>query len=154
MTFFYSAEDAPNYQIFSNSKSFVLKHFPKSKINKKIVNCLNISKFFEKNKLKKINFLSLDIEGMDYEVLLNLNLKKFDIKHISFEHLHLTILQKFIIIFKFINHNYYFSGMGFDLRKSDWMFSKGVKRTKIKTYLLPLTPRRIWKSFLFSKFIQ
>ena len=39
-------------------------------------------------------FLSLDIEGMDYEVLLNLDLKKFEIKHISFEHLHLTIFKK------------------------------------------------------------
>ena len=27
-------------------------------------------------------FLSLDIEGMDYKVLLNLDLKKFEIKHI------------------------------------------------------------------------
>ena len=48
MTFFYSKEDAPNYQIFSNSKSFVLEHFPMSEINQKIVNCLSISKFFKK----------------------------------------------------------------------------------------------------------
>ena len=154
MLFFYSDEDSPNYQIFSNSQTFVLKHFPKSKLKKKMVNCLKISKFFKQNKLKEINFLSLDIEGMDYTVLINLELTKFDIKNISFEHLHLTIWQKFRIIFKFVNNNYYFSGMGFDLRKSDWMFSKKYKGSRILTYLLPITPRRIWKKYLFSSYIK
>ena len=35
ITFFYSEEDKPNYQIFSNSKQFVKKHFPYSSIKKK-----------------------------------------------------------------------------------------------------------------------
>ena len=35
MDFFYCLEDFPNYQIFSNSKSFVKKHFPDGKIEKK-----------------------------------------------------------------------------------------------------------------------
>jgi len=151
MTFFYSEEDKPNYQIFSNSESFVKKHYPYSKIKKKTVNCLSISNFLEKNKLKKIDYLSIDIEGMDYEVLINLDLKKFYIKNISFEHLHLSLLQKFKIIFKFIKNDYYFSGMGFDIRKSDWMFKKRYKFGRITTYLLPLTPRRIWKKYSFSK---
>ena len=153
MAFFYSEKDKPNYQLFSNSKSFVKKYFPYGKIQKKIVNCLNISKFFKKNKLKKIDFLSLDIEGMDYDVLINLDLKEIDIKHISFEHLHITIWQKFKIVLKFIKNDYYFSGMGFDVRKSDWMFTKGYKYKKVSTYLLPITPRRIWKKYLFSKYI-
>mgnify|MGYP001178424896 CR=1 FL=1 len=153
MTFFYSEKDKPNYQIFSNSKDFVKKHFPNGLIKKRKVNCLNISSFLKKNKLKKINYLSLDIEGMDYEVLYHLDLKKFDIKNISFEHLHLSIWQKIKIIIKFIENDYYFSGMGFDVRKSDWMFSKGFKNKKIITFLLPITPRRIWKHYLFSKLI-
>ena len=43
MTFFYSEEDKPNYQIFSNSRLFVKKHFPYGEIKKKTVNCLNIT---------------------------------------------------------------------------------------------------------------
>ena len=35
MDFYYCLEDFPNYQIFSNSKSFVKKHFPDGKIKKK-----------------------------------------------------------------------------------------------------------------------
>mgnify|MGYP001186999398 CR=1 FL=1 len=153
MTFYYFEKDKPNYQIFSNSKSFVKKHFPQGKIKKKIVNCLNISNFLKKNKMKRIDYLSLDVEGMDYEILLNLDFNDFYIKNISFEHLHLSVWQKFKIIFKFIKNDYYFSGMGFDIRKSDWMFTKGYKFKKIITYFLPITPRRIWKKYLFSKYI-
>ena len=57
MTFFYSEQDKPNYQIFSNSKKFVKKHFAHGSIKKKNVNCLNISRFLENNKLKKINYI-------------------------------------------------------------------------------------------------
>ena len=154
MTFFYSEEDKPNYQIFSNSKQFVKKHFPYSSIKKKKVNCTNISSFLEKNKLKKIDYLSIDIEGMDFEVLYQLDFKKFDIKNISFEHLHLSLWEKLKLIIKFVKNNYYFSGMGFDIRKSDWMFTKNFKSKKITTYFLPLTPRRVWKKYLFSKLIK
>ena len=94
MDFFYCLEDFPNYQIFSNSKSFVKKHFPNGKIEKKSVECLRISKFFEKNNIDKIDYLSIDIEGMDYSVLMQLDLKRFKVENISFEHLHLTFWQK------------------------------------------------------------
>ena len=150
MEFFYSLEDSPNYQIFSNSKSFVKKHFTNGMIKKKLVKCLKMSVFFEKNNITTVDYLSIDIEGMDYEVLMHLNLKKFDIRNISFEHLHLNLWQKVKIILKFINHGYFFSGMGFDLRKSDWMFTKNYTSKKLITFLLPITPRRIWKKYLFS----
>jgi len=101
-----------------------------------------------------LEFLSLDIEGMDFEVLISLDLKKFDIENISFEHLHLSFFQKLMIIHKLINHDYYFSGMGFDIRKSDWLFSKNYKQGLLKTVLLPFTPRRIWKKYSFSKFLK
>ena len=91
--FFYAKDDAPDYQIFSSSRNFVEKHFPKSQILKKIVKFEKISNFFEKNLLFKIKFLFLDIEGMDFEVLYNLDLQKFDIENISFEHLHLSFWQ-------------------------------------------------------------
>ena len=150
MEFFYCLEDFPNYQIFSNSKSFVKKHFPYGKIEKKSVECLRISEFFVKNDVNQIEYLSIDIEGMDYAVLMKLDLNKFKIKNISFEHLHLTFWQKIKIVSKFINNGYFFSGMGFDLRKSDWMFTKDYKNKKLQTFFLPITPRRIWKRYKFS----
>ena len=104
--------------------------------------------------MKKIDFLSLDIEGMDYEVIKNFNFKRFDIKNISFEHLHLSFFEKIIIIYKLTLSDYFFSGMGFDLRKSDWMFTKNYKKFFLKTFLLPITPRRIWKKYDFSEFLK
>lgn len=153
INFYYSDKDKPDFQIFSNSESLVKKHFPDSKIRKKLVKCISITDFFKKNKINEINYLALDIEGMDFEVLYNLNFNKVNIKHISFEHLHLSFIQKIKIVFKLTAHNYFFSGMGFDIRNSDWMFSKNYDQNKIKTFLLPFTPRRIWKKFLPSAFI-
>ena len=150
MDFFYCLEDFPNYQIFSNSKSFVKKHFPDGKIEKRSVKCLRISEFFDKNNIDTIDYLSIDIEGMDYSVLMKLDLKRFKIKNISFEHLHLTFWQKIKIVARLINNGYFFSGMGFDLRKSDWMFTKNYKYKKLQTIMLPVTPRRIWKKYKFS----
>jgi FkbM family methyltransferase len=150
MDFFYCLEDSPDYQIFSNSKAFVKKHFPNGIIEKKTTDCLKISEFFKNNKITNIDYLSIDLEGMDYEVLLNLDLNFFLIKNISFEHLHLTLWQKIRIVIKLIKFNYYFSGMGFDLRKSDWMFTKDYKNKKLQTFFLPITPRRIWKRYKFS----
>jgi hypothetical protein len=129
----------------------VEKHFPKGEIKEKVINCIKISKFFEENKIININYLSLDIEGMDYEVLINLDFNKFNIKNISFEHLHLNLWQKIKIIFKLVKNGYFFSGMGFDIRKSDWMFTKDYRSKIMLTYLLPITPRRIWKKYSFSK---
>ena len=154
MTFFYSEKDSPDFQIFSNSIKFVRKHFTTGKIRRKTVKCKSLSVFLDQNFLKKIDFLSLDIEGMDYEVIKNFNFKRFDIKNISFEHLHLSFFEKIIIIYKLTLSDYFFSGMGFDLRKSDWMFTKNYKKFFLKTFLLPITPRRIWKKYDFSEFLK
>ena len=104
--------------------------------------------------MAEIEFLSLDIEGMDFDVLMNIDLNKFKIKNISFEHLHLSFIQKLLVVYKLTRHNYYYSGLGFDVRKSDWLFSKNYKKYILRTFLLPFIPRRIWKRFSFSSFIQ
>ena len=151
MSFFYSLSDKPDYQIFSNSKVFVKKHFPKGEIVEKIIECEKISNFLKNNHISSVDYLSLDIEGMDYDVIINLDLEKFYIKNISFEHLHLSFLQKIRIILKLIKNRYFFSGMGFDVRKSDWMFTRNYTKKKFITFLLPFTPRRVWKNYSFSK---
>ena len=73
LTFFYSEDDKPDFQLFSSSFNFVKKHYPNSKILSKEVKCLNISTFLKQNNLYSVNFLSLDIEGMDFEVIHNLD---------------------------------------------------------------------------------
>ena len=152
--FFYADEDKPNYQIFSSSKSFVKQHFPNSEIRKKSVKCKKISEFLKLNIIQNIEYLSIDIEGMDYEVLINFDFNKFDLKNVSFEHIHLNCWKKIKIILKLVKNGFFFSGMGFDVRKSDWMFSRGYKHKILTTFLLPFTPRRIWKNFGFFDLIK
>ena len=118
------------------------------------MNCKPLSIFLSENSLDEIEFLSLDIEGMDFDVLMNIDLNKFKIKNISFEHLHLSFIQKLLVVYKLTRHNYYYSGLGFDVRKSDWLFSKNYKKYILRTFFLPFTPRRIWKRFSFSSLIQ
>ena len=62
------------------------------------MNCKPLSIFLSENSLDEIEFLSLDIEGMDFDVLMNIDLNKFKIKNISFEHLHLSFIQKLLVV--------------------------------------------------------
>ncbi len=79
MDFFYCLEDFPNYQIFSNSKSFVKKHFPEGKIEKKSVECLKISEFFYKIIL--IQLIIYQLIWREWIILCNaIRFKRFKVK--------------------------------------------------------------------------
>ena len=41
-----------------------------------------------------IDFLTIDLEGIDYDALMSIDMNKFDIKNISIEFIHLTPLEK------------------------------------------------------------
>ena len=59
-----------------------------------------------------ISLLALDIEGIDAEVLLDINLSNLKLKYISFEHLHLGNYKEDVLN-HFKNNNYEFLGLGF-----------------------------------------
>ena len=93
-TLYYTEQDRPHYQVCSMDINHVKKHYPRSIIKKISVKVIKINRFFEKYVKKKcINFLSLDLEGIDYEIVMSINFKKYDIKNLSIEHLHLTKIQ-------------------------------------------------------------
>ena len=54
----------------------VKKHYPNSKIENFKVQGMNINEFLEKYVGNKLDYLSIDLEGIDYDILMNLNLKK------------------------------------------------------------------------------
>ena len=102
LKFFYSKKDAPHYLLFSNDINHIKRHFPESKIKSKFIKAITINKFLDKNfNNKLIDYFSIDIEGSDFEVIMALNLKKFKIKNISLEYLHLTKIQKTKILKNF-----------------------------------------------------
>ena len=124
--FYYSLDDAPHYQQFSNDIEHVKKIYKDlKKIKFKYIDCVKINDFLNKNfKNKVINFFSIDIEGMDYDVIEDINLKKFEITNFSFEHLHLNINQKIKLFRKFLKFGYSYNGSGLDHNDFDWTFQK------------------------------
>ena len=124
--FYYSLDDAPHYQQFSNDIEHVKKIYKDlKKIKFKYIDCVKINDFLDENfNNKVINFFSIDIEGMDYDVIEDINLKKFEITNFSFEHLHLNIYQKIKVFKKFLKFNYSYNGSGIDHNDFDWTFRK------------------------------
>ncbi len=145
--FFYSEKDAPHYQLFSNNINHVKRHFPGSIIKKKIVNSININQFLKKNfKNKKIDYFSIDIEGNDYQVLMALNFKKYNIQNISLEYLHLNKTQKIKILQRLKDNGYSYFGFGLDHNKIDWFFKKkNCLWNDIISKLLPMIHRKHYK---------
>ena len=93
--FFYTEDDAPHYQVCTTKINHLKKHYPNSIIEEFSISAISINEFLEtKVKSKLIDYLSIDLEGMDYESLMSINLKKFFIKNISIEFIHLDKFQK------------------------------------------------------------
>ena len=138
MVFYYSQDDKPHYQLLSYDKDHVKYYFPNSEIKEMKIQTKKIGDFLENNFLNlKIDSFSIDVEGLDYKILMDINLKKFDIYQFSIEYFHLNKDQKKKIIKKFIENGYSYNGFGIDHNDLDWLFIK---------------KRSFWKNFV-SKFL-
>jgi len=147
LKFFYSEKDAPHYLLFSNDINHIKRHFPGSKIKSKFIKAITINKFLDENfNNKLIDYFSIDIEGSDFKVIMALNLKKFKIKNISLEYLHLTKIQKTKILKKLLDNGYSYFGFGIDHMKIDWLFKKEYNWWNNKiSKLLPIIHRKHYK---------
>ena len=145
--FFFSLDDGPHYQLFSNNINHVKHYFPNSKIRNKIIKSININLFLTKYvKEKMIDYFSLDVEGMDYQIMMKLDLKKNKFKYISFEYLHLSTDEKKRIIKKLQYYGYSYGGFGVDHNNLDWLFiKKKSKWNNLISNLLPIFHRKHYK---------
>ena len=125
LNFYYTDDDAPHYQVCSTKIEHIKKHYPNSIIKKFEIMSLSINEFFkEKIKENVIDYLSIDLEGIDFDALMSINMKTFDIKNISIEFIHLTSLEKKKMI-KHLNQNgYSYVGNGYDHNNFDFLFKK------------------------------
>ena len=123
--FYYAEEDAPHYQVTSIKSDHVKKQYPDAIIKKFSVDNLTINDFLKNHvKEKTIDYLSIDLEGMDYEILINLNLDEFDIKRISIEHFHLKKNEKKNLVNHLLKKDYSYMGYGYDHNNLDYLFIK------------------------------
>jgi len=155
--FYYAEDDAPHYQTCSMSVDSVKFHHPSSKISSFEIDAVNTSKFFEQNNIKKIDYLFIDLEGIDFEVLSSINFKKIDIRNISIEYINLESKKKKMINF-LINRGFSYCGYGYDHSKFDFLFKKKIILWNIilSKFLHILDHKYIeyFNYFIFSKEIK
>lgn len=91
ITFYYAAEDAPHFQVFSMSPEHVLTHYPGAELLEERVRCVTLPEFLDDVVgTAHIDLLALDIEGIDADVLLTTDWTKVNCALLSFEALHLS----------------------------------------------------------------
>ena len=83
-------------------------------LKKNLVKAVTLSSILKNNKIKKIDFFSLDVEGYEFKVLQGINFKKFKFKYILVETAKPKKLNNF-----FLTKNY-----NFIERLSDYKFKK------------------------------
>ena len=71
--------------ISKNHTLFLKEAFGKKNLKKKIIKTNTLNNILKENRIKKIDFMNIDIEGNELEVLRTLNFKKLDIKVICIE---------------------------------------------------------------------
>jgi FkbM family methyltransferase len=119
---YYCPLDAPHYQVASIDKRHVQKHYGNNcELQKFVIPVKTIEQLINENITEKIELLSLDIEGMDSEILLDLNLSNLNVKYISFEYVHLGQNEKNVLN-HLENNNYSFLGKGIDYNGFDYLF--------------------------------
>ena len=68
--------------------------------------------------------MSIDVEGMEFELISSIDFNRFNIQNISIEFLHLTKKIRKDLLNILLKNGYSFKGKGFDIRGYDLMFQK------------------------------
>ena len=125
MDLYYCPLDGPNYQVASLNKSHIQKHYGDNcELEKFIIQVKQLEIFINEITTEEIDLFALDIEGIDAEVLLDINFNNLKLKYISFEHLHLGNYKENVLN-HFKNNNYEFLGLGVDTNGYDYLYING-----------------------------
>lgn len=84
----YYPKDLNHAQLTSFNKDNVRKFFSDQDISSFEIEALTINKLFSNLKLKNIDRLYVDTEGLDCKIILSLDLMKYNIKYIEYEYVH------------------------------------------------------------------
>ena len=86
--------------ISKNHTIFIEKAFGIKNLKRKKIKTTRLSDLLIKKKINKIDFMNIDIEGHELEVLKTINFKRFDIKVICIEIVNYDFYSKKIKIYK------------------------------------------------------
>lgn len=127
LTFYYAEESGPNFQTCSTDKNHVLHHYPEGNILTFTAPCIPVNSFLaEKLEGDPPTFLAIDIEGLDFEIMMALDLGRFpSLRSISWEYIHLTTPQLVRVAIRLLRHGFTYAGDGVDVRGLDLLFERG-----------------------------
>ncbi len=124
LTFYFAEEDAPHFQVFSMNESHVRMHYPNGTISSVKVPTITASELLARIDSKShISLLSMDIEGIDAEILLDIDWRQVRCNRLSFEYIHLG--SRDVEVYRALRHGGYRRiGLGLDYRGYDLMYAK------------------------------
>jgi len=97
---FFDHEFSSLNTINKNHTLFLKEAFGKKKFKEKRIKTCTLGSILKKNKIRKIDFMNIDIEGNELDVLKTINFKKIDIKLICIEIVNYDFYSKEIKINK------------------------------------------------------
>ena len=106
--------------ISKNHTLFLKEAFGKKNLKKKIIKTNTLNNILKENKIKKIDFMNIDIEGNELEVLKTLNFKKLDIK---------------VICIEIVNYDHYSKDIKINKKKIFNILKKNDYYLKFKTFV-------------------
>ena len=120
--FYYNPNDGNNFQVASIDKNHIFKHYGNDcELEKLLIQTRNLESFINEITTEEVELLALDIEGIDAEVILDLDFNNIRLKYLSFEYIHL--LDNVNDIFSHLtNHRFEFLGKGIDHNGYDLLF--------------------------------
>lgn len=124
ITFYYHEDDGPHYQVTSVNINHIMKHYPnkdETGIKTFTAPAKHLEEFIHEITNEEIELLALDIEGIDAEVLLDLDYNNLKLKFLSFEHLHLGD-HKCGVLENLKNNKFQYLGNGIDYHGYDYLY--------------------------------
>ena len=111
----YYEKDGPGYEVASCDPHHIYKHYGIVTLDSFIIPCMTIESLLSKYKLVEFDWLLVDVEGLDAELILNFDWNSYAIKRVDIEHLHLnTDTQKVLDLFASLGYSRIESTNSFD----------------------------------------
>jgi FkbM family methyltransferase len=153
LQFFYPTKDSPGYGIASCKKEHVEKHIRDlywlrgSEIKTFTVPCITIEELFKKYNIIELDWLLLDVEGIDAELLLTTEWSKYNIRKFEFENIHFNNIEKESIHKMFSNYGYV-KTISLNPFDESWIKKEEVKQMNVTLYSICKNEEKNIEKFL------
>lgn len=158
LTLWYSIEDGPHFQLTSHERAHVEKYYPQGTIRHFDVAATSINRLLHQVRGElSLEFLGIDVEGLDAEVLLSIDWSEADFHAISYESVHMAEAE-LLVHEKFRSAGYIAAGVGIDTHGLDTLVLKpDSSRLKILPHFWEVERQahlysvdgKPWKSMLY-----